>query len=65
MMKIDEKLALDPKNESKIDISKEFMMQIARAGLLDFGSTSCSYLMRKLKVSESMAKEIVNEIRRD
>lgn len=45
--KLDKKLALDPK-----------MLEIAQLGVLNFGKISISYLMRKLKCSESMAKEI-------
>ena len=49
--KLDKKLALDPK-----------MIEIAQLGVLNFGKISISYLMRKLKCSESMAKEICIEI---
>lgn len=35
------------------------LIEMARCGLLKFGKLSVPYLMRKLKVSASMAKEMI------
>lgn len=55
---IDEKLAL----KEKIDKITPEMMQIARDGVLKFGRISIPYLIRKLKCSYSMCKEICDRI---
>ncbi len=50
-MKLDEKLALN-----------ENLLKEARAGLLSFGAISVCYLIRKLKCTEQVAKEIIRQI---
>ncbi len=52
------KLALDAKNPN----FNENLLLDARAGLLKFGSLSVCYLMRKLKVTEDMAKKIIRHL---
>jgi hypothetical protein len=59
-MKLVEELAV---NERVYD-KDHLYLQIARAGLLRFGGLSTSYLMRKLKVSASEAKVIIEATRR-
>lgn len=54
----DEKLALNNKLDK---ISPEFM-KIAHEGVLKFGKVSIPYLMRKLKCSPSMAKDIICQL---
>jgi hypothetical protein len=49
--RLDEKLALDAQN-----------VEIAKKGLLKFGKLSTCYLMRKLKCSDSKAKEIIMQL---
>jgi len=51
MKNIDEKLALNEK-----------MIQIARDGVLKFGNVSIPYLMRKLKCTSELARELIVEI---
>jgi len=48
------KLALAPK-------ICPIMLQTAKEGLLKFGNLSIPYLMRKLKCSESVASDILNQ----
>lgn len=54
-MEVVEKLALSPKICPK-------MLQTANEGLLKFGRISIPYLIRKLKCSESMAKDIIDHL---
>ena len=56
-MKVSEDLAVDEKIGT-------FMVELARHGLLKFGKVSVPYIMRKLKVSESTAKIIVNSLKK-
>lgn len=56
-MKIDDKLADKPE-------INDFMLHMAKAGLLKFGKLSVPYLMRKLNISVSTAKEILEIMRR-
>lgn len=57
-----EKLAVN--SQKDLNDSKNYLefRKIAEEGLLKFGKISINYLMRKLKCTESMAKEIINEI---
>lgn len=55
---IDEKLAL----KEKVDKISPEMVEIAKDGVLKFGRCSIFYLMRKLKCSHSMAKEICAQL---
>jgi len=56
---LDKKLALKP----KVDKIPPQLMQIAQDQVLKFGAISKYGLMRKLKCSESMAKEICAVLR--
>lgn len=56
--KIDEKLALQ---NNLPDLDQRFV-EIAREALLNFGTLSNAYLMRKLKCSASEAKKIMVEL---
>jgi hypothetical protein len=50
------KLALEPNSNSFY----AYASQICREAVLKYGKTSESYLMRKLKCSQSIAKEVIN-----
>lgn len=59
-----QKLALDSDFKETLSISDKQMIEIARQGLLKFGKLSVPYLMRKLKLSPSKAKQIMEEAMR-